>query len=60
MGESYDEVILLFDGDDPGRAAMTTVGRQLLDAVVHTTAPFVPIDFKPHRVSEELLDGILL
>lgn len=60
VAENYDEVILLLDGDDPGRAAVTTVGRQLLDAGVHTTAPIVPIDFKPHRVSEKILDGILL
>lgn len=58
--EKYDEVILLFDGDDPGRAAVTTVGRQLLDAGVVVTAPIVSADFKPHRLNEKELDAILL
>jgi DNA primase len=52
-------VILLFDGDDPGRAAVTTVGRQLLEAGLEVTAPVVPERFKPHRTEiSQLLDLI--
>lgn len=42
-------VVVLFDGDDPGRAAVMTVGRQLLAEGFSVTAPVVPEDFKPHR-----------
>ncbi len=52
-------VMLLFDGDDPGRAAVTTVGRQLLAAGLEVTAPVVPEDFKPHRWTEENLRDLL-
>lgn len=58
--KNYDEVILLFDGDDPGRAAATTVGRQLLEVGVCVTAPVVAEDFKPHKITEKLLDQIIL
>lgn len=52
-------VMLLFDGDDPGRAAVVTVGRQLLAAGLEVTAPVVPEDFKPHRCSEEEIKSLL-
>lgn len=52
-------VMLLFDGDDPGRAAVATVGRQLLTAGFEVTAPVVPEDFKPHRFREEALAPLL-
>jgi DNA primase len=52
-------VIILFDGDDPGRAAVTTVGRQLLAEGFKVSAPVVPEDFKPHRRTPEELAHIL-
>lgn len=52
-------VMLLFDGDDPGRAAVATVGRQLLAADFEVTAPVVPEDFKPHRCSAEVLQALI-
>lgn len=52
-------IMLLFDGDDPGRAAVTTVGRQLLAAKLEVTAPVVPEDFKPHRATAEDLKALL-
>lgn len=58
--ENYDEVVLLFDGDDPGRAAIAAVGRQLLDFGVCVTAPVVAEEFKPHRLSETDLDQLLI
>lgn len=50
---------LLFDGDDPGRTAVTTVGRQLLAAGVDVLAPVVAEDFKPHRLSKEQISDLL-
>jgi len=52
-------VVLLFDGDDPGRAAITAVGRGLLGHGVAVTAPVVAEDFKPHRASDDELTAIL-
>ena len=51
--------VVLFDGDDPGRAAVTTVGRQLPAEGFHVTAPVVPEDFKPHRFGTKELSEIL-
>ena len=45
------EIILLFDGDDPGRAAIATEGRKLLAKGFAVTAPIVAEDFKPHRAN---------
>lgn len=56
---SESQVTLLFDGDDPGRAAVTTVGRQLLDAGVKVSAPMVPASFKPHRMDVRQLLELL-
>ena len=57
---NFDEVVLLLDGDDPGRAAVTTVGRQLLEAgIAHVTAPVVPENFKPHKLKEDEIDELL-
>lgn len=53
------DVMLLFDGDDPGRAAVTTVGRQLLADGFRVTAPVVCEDFKPHRCPQEELPALL-
>ncbi len=52
-------VVLLFDGDDPGRAATTTAGRQLLAANISVTAPVVPEGFKPHGTGVEELRTLL-
>lgn len=52
-------VILLFDGDDPGRDAIKRAGRELLAANINCIAPVVPEDFKPHRASSETLANIL-
>ena len=43
-------IVLLFDGDDPGRLAVTTLGRQLLSEGFKVSAPVVPEKFKPHRL----------
>ena len=51
--------VVLFDGDDPGRAAVTTVGRQLLAAGFRVTAPVVAEDFKPHRSTSDVLAAML-
>jgi DNA primase len=48
-------VVLLFDGDDPGRAAVTAVGRALLAHGFAVTAPIVAEDFKPHRCTDDEL-----
>ncbi len=53
------EVVLLFDGDDPGRQAIITVGRALLDAGLKVSAPVVPEGFKPHRLSSKKLKRIV-
>jgi len=52
-------VVLLFDGDDPGRVAVTTVGRDLLAHGFAVTAPVVAEDFKPHRCQPDELVAIL-
>ncbi len=52
-------VALLFDGDDPGRKAIITAGRQLLEAGMDVVAPVVPEDFKPHRSSAEDIRALL-
>lgn len=52
-------VCLLFDGDDPGRAAVTKVGRQLLEADLEVEAPVVSEGFKPHRLDPAELKIIL-
>ena len=52
-------IVILFDGDDPGRAAVTTVGRQLLAQSFQVTAPVVPEDFKPHRCTPDELADVL-
>lgn len=52
-------VVVLFDGDDPGRTAVTTVGRQLLAEGFHVMAPVVREDFKPHRCTSDELARIL-
>ena len=53
------ELILLFDGDDPGRDAIKKVGRDLLAAGFTVLAPVVPEDFKPHRADEQLLHALI-
>lgn len=53
------EVVLLFDGDDPGRQAIIKVGRALLDAGLKVSAPVVPEGFKPHRLSSKKLKRII-
>lgn len=55
----FSDVVLLFDGDDPGRAAVTTIGRQLLAAGLSVKAPVVPEDFKPHRCDPQEIDLLL-
>lgn len=52
-------VMLFLDGDDPGRAAVTTIGRQLLEEGFEVTAPVVAEDFKPHRCSTKKLEEIV-
>jgi DNA primase len=52
-------VVLLFDGDDPGRAAVTTIGRELLAHGFAVTAPVVAEDFKPHRCEPNELAAML-
>ena len=52
-------ITLLFDGDDPGRAAVTTIGRQLLAAELAVSAPIVAEDFKPHRCPPDELEQLL-
>jgi DNA primase len=52
-------VVLLFDGDDPGRAAVTAVGRALLAHGFAVTEPVVAEDFKPHRSNNDELAAIL-
>lgn len=54
-----NSVVLLFDGDDPGQAAVTTVGRDLLAHGFAVTAPVVAEDFKPHRCEPDELAAIL-
>lgn len=49
------EVVLLFDGDDPGRAAVTDVSRRLLAYGFDVIAPVVTEDFKPHNAPSEPL-----
>jgi hypothetical protein len=49
----------LFDGDDPGRAAVTAVGRELLAHGFAVTAPVVAENFKPHRSGKDELAAIL-
>lgn len=57
---NFDEAVLLFNGDYPGRAAVTTVGRQLLEAgIAHVTALVVPKNFKPHKLREQEIDELL-
>lgn len=53
------QVVLLFDGDDPGRTAVETVGADLLKHGFTVTAPSVPTDFKPHRCTLDQLDKVL-
>lgn len=53
------EVMLLFDGDDPGQQATITVGRSLLEAGIKVSAPIVPEGFKPHRTSQKNLELIV-
>ena len=53
------EVILLLDGDDPGRLAVMTIGRQLLAHGLEVTAPVVAEDFKPHRLGIDQLLSVL-
>ena len=50
---------LLMDGDDPGRAAVIEIGRQLLSAGLSVSAPVVPDHFKPHRMDAERLRKLL-
>lgn len=56
-------IVILFDGDDPGRQAVTTVGRQLLATGFTVSAPVVLEDFKPHRCPRvelhRLLNGLV-
>ena len=58
-GAGIKQVTLLFDGDDPGRTAIITAGRQLLAADLAATAPVVPEGFKPHKASAEELRTFL-
>ena len=53
------KILLLHDGDDPGRAAVTTISRQLLEVGFYVIAPMVPEDFKPHRLTEQELKILL-
>ena len=53
------KVALLFDGDDPGRQATITVGRDLLKAGLKVSAPVVLESFKPHRLSPKKLKRII-
>ena len=55
----FKSIMLLFDGDDPGRTAVSIVGRQLLEVGFNVTAPVVLTDFKPHRLTEDELSIIL-
>lgn len=51
-----EKILLLFDGDDPGRKAVMLEGRKLLAEGFDVSAPVVSETFKPHRLSEaELL-----
>jgi DNA primase len=56
---SVRSIVLLFDGDDPGRAAVTAVGRELLGHGFAVTAPVVAENFKPHRSTNDELAAIL-
>ena len=53
------EIILLFDGDDPGRQAVITIGRNLLTAGIACSAPIVAENFKPHRCTNSQLHALL-
>ena len=57
--DNVAEIMLLFDGDDPGRVAVTTVGRQLLAEGFRVSAPVVAENFKPHHCGEEELRGLV-
>lgn len=46
-----EKVVLLFDGDDAGRTAVTKAGRDFLNAGMQVSAPVVEEEFKPHKVS---------
>lgn len=59
VSHGFKKILLLHDGDDPGRAAVTTVSRQLLEVGFDVIAPVVPEDFKPHRLSEGELTILL-
>jgi DNA primase len=58
---NVEKVVLLFDGDDAGRHAVTKAGREFLKVGLPVIAPVVQEDFKPHRVAitelGNLLDG---
>ena len=54
-----ENVILLFDGDDAGRKALTQAGRDLVDAGIAAVAPCVAADFKPHRASADEFRALL-
>ncbi len=56
---SMKEVVLLFDGDDPGRQAIITAGRDLLEVGLKVIAPVVPERFKPHRLNSKKLKQII-
>ena len=57
---NISEVILLLDGDDPGRDAIIKIGRDLLAANINCQAPVVPEDFNPHEVSSKELRILLI
>jgi len=59
VSHGFKKILLLHDGDDPGRAAVTTISRQLLEVGFYVIAPMVPEDFKPHRLSEQELNILL-
>ena len=53
------ELILLFDGDGPGRDAIKKVGRDLLTSDFSVVAPVVVEEFKPHRAEEQFLHALI-
>ena len=59
LDANEQNIILLLDGDDPGRAAVATIGRRLLAAGIRATAPVVPEEFKPHRCNAEQIVDLL-
>ncbi len=52
-------VIVLFDGDEPGRQGAIATGADLLQHGITVRVPTVPDGFKPHRTTAEELQTYL-